>query len=317
MKKKCFKSAVLLAFAVGACAATVTEDDQKFQYKLKLQKGQKYYITMITQEKTSYTLIGAERHAEQEVGFGYELDVNQIDEKNVADVTVRFDWIMLKTKGQGTNVVYDSKQLFSPIAPAAKRLELMLGEQFELNITTEGNIKDVKKIKEMFTNIEKKMTPTMQERMLILSLKEQFTEDVIKGIFERHLAVYPKNEVGVGDSWEKTFQPPLGLPVIIQNKWTLIERKNGVAIIQNKAKIKTNPDAKPWARRGTKTRYKLEGLQSGLIEVQEETGLIRESKLSQQLTGEMKVETAGEDTTEQLIPMKVQNVITFQMVVRK
>jgi len=317
MKKRYFWSAVLLALAVGAYAATGTEDDQKFQYKLKLQNGQKYYLTMITQEKTSYTLLGKERYVEQEVGFGYELDVNQIDEKNVADVSVRLDWIMLKTKGQGPTVVYDSNQLFSPIAPAAKRLALMLGARFEVNITTEGNIKDVKKIKEMLTNIEKKLTPTMQERMLILSLKEQFTEYAIKGIFERHLAVYPENEVGVGDYWEKTFQAPLGLPLIIQNKWTLIERKNGIAIIQNNANIKTDPDAKPWVRGGTKTRYKLEGLQNGLSEAQEKTGLIRESKLSQQLTGEMKVETAGEETTEQLIPMKVQNIITFQMVVRK
>jgi len=112
MKKRCCWNAVVLALAVGAYAATGTEDDQKFQYKLKLQNGQKYYITMINQEKTSYTLLGRERYVEQEVGFGYELDVNQIDEKNIAEVSVRVDWIMLKTKGQGPNVVYDSNQLY-------------------------------------------------------------------------------------------------------------------------------------------------------------------------------------------------------------
>lgn len=95
------------------------------------------------------------------------------------------------------------------------------------------------------------------------------------------------------------------------------ERKNGIAIIENNSNIKPDPNAKPTVRGDTKTSYKFEGKQNGLMEVEESTGLIRDSSLNQELIGEMKVETIGEVTTEKLIPMKIQDVVTFQMTERE
>ena len=53
------------------------------------------------------------------------------------------------------------------------------------------------------------------------------------------------------------------------------------------------------------------------MEVEELTGLIRNSSLNLEITGEIKVETTGEETSEEIIPMKVQSVVTFQMTERK
>ena len=95
------------------------------------------------------------------------------------------------------------------------------------------------------------------------------------------------------------------------------ERKNGIAIIQNKADIRPDPNVKPIVERGAKTSYKLKGVQNGMMEVDESTGLIRECKLNQALTGETRIVTMGKETTERIIPMKTKGVLTFQMTERK
>ena len=317
MNGKKFGIAVLAVVVTVGLAARLTEAAEKMQYRLKLQKGKKYYLRMITEAKTSYTIMGRERPMEEVSGFGYNFDVNDIDMNGNAWVTCTFDWIKLNYKGAGGQVVYDSTQLFSPVAPAAKRLSLLQGARFQIITTPLGSVKEVKGLQRMFKNIEKNIKKRSQERVLLKSLKEQFSEKFIKEIFESCLAIYPETAVGVGDSWRKTVVAPGGQPIIVENIWMVKERKNGIAIIENNSNIKPDPNAKPIVRDGTKTSYKLSGKQNGLMEVEESTGLIRDSKLNLEMMGELRVETESDETTVKLMPMKIQNVVTFQMTERK
>ena len=317
MKGGKFKIGVLVVVVTVGLAAGFAEAAEKMQYRLKLEKGKKYYVQMITEGKIFYTLRGRERPVEEMIGFGYNFDVNEIDRNGNHLVDCTFDWIKLNKNAPGSQIVYDSTQLFSPVHPLAKRLHMLLGQRFQIKTTPEGNVLNVKGLGMMFRNIDRKFGRRKNEKLVIQSLKEQYKKESIKELFETYLAIYPKNSVAVGDSWRKTTVNPHGKPVIVEDIWTLTERKDGIAIIQNKADIRPDPNVKPMVRGGTETSYKLKGTQNGLIEVEESTGLIRQSKLNEELTGEMKIETTGEVATEQIIPMKVQNVVTFQMTERK
>ncbi|MBA7686394.1 hypothetical protein ES703_94841 [subsurface metagenome] len=203
------------------------------------------------------------------------------------------------------------------MALAAKRLSLLLGARFQIITTPRGNVKQVKGLKEMFRKLEKNINKRSQERFLLESLKEQFSEKFIKEVFESQLAIYPETAVGVGDSWRKTVVTTREQPIIVENIWTLKERKNGIAIIENNSNIKTDPNAKPVERGTTKTSHTLSGKKHGLMEVEESTGLIRDSSLNLEMIGELRVETESDETTVKLIPIKIQNVVTFQMTERK
>ncbi len=224
MNGKKFGIGVLAVVVTVALAASFAEAAEKMQYRLKLQKGQKYYLRMITEGKTFYTIMGRERPMEEVIGFGYDFDVNQIDENGNASVQCTFDYISLNYKGPGGMIVYDSTQLFSPVAPAAKRLSLLLGARFQIIATPLGNVKEVKGLKEMFRKLEKNINKRSQERFMLESLKEQFSEKFIKEIFESHLAIYPETAVGVGDSWRKTVVTTRGQP-IIERKYLDVEGK--------------------------------------------------------------------------------------------
>ena len=317
MNGKKFGIGVLAVVVTVGLAARFAEAAEKMQYRLKLQKGKKYYLRMITEAKTSYTIMGREQPMEEVSGFGYNFDVNDIDMNGNAWVTCTFDWIKLNYEGSGGMIVYDSTQLFSPVAPAAKRLSLLLGARFQIITTPLGNVKQVNGLQRMFKKIEKNIKKRSQERFLLESLKKQFSEKFIKEIFESPLAIYPETAVGVGDSWRKTVVTTRGQPIIVENIWTVKERKNGIAIIENNSNIKPDPNAKPIERGDTKTSHTLSGKKHGLMEVEESTGLIRDSSLNLEMMGEMKVETTGKEAPERLIPVKIQNVVTFQMTERK
>lgn len=317
MNGRKFAIGVLVVVVTVSLAARLAEAAEKMQYRLKLEEGKKYYVRLTMEGNTFYTIMGRERPREEAIGFGYNFDVNEVDENGSAWVKCTFDWIKLRHKSPGREVVYDSTQLFSPVAPSAKRLSLLLGASFQMKTTPLGKVEQVKGIKTMFENIGGKISDRKRERPTLESLRGQFNGKSIKGLFERFLDIYPKDSVGVGDSWRKTTVAPLAKPVIAENIWTLKERKNGIAIIQNKADIRPDPNAKPTVRGNTKTSYKLEGVQNGMMEVDESTGLIRECKLNQELTGETKIVTKGKETTENIIPMKTKGVLTFQMTERK
>ena len=105
MKGGKFKIGVLAVVVTVALAASFAEAAEKMQYRLKLQKGKKYYLRMITESKISYTIMGRERPVEEVIGFGYNFDVNDIDMNGNAWVTCTFDWIKLNYKGLGGQVV--------------------------------------------------------------------------------------------------------------------------------------------------------------------------------------------------------------------
>lgn len=317
MNGRKFAIGVLVVVVTVGLAVRFAEAAEKIQYRLKLEEGKKYYVRLIMEGNTFYTIMGREQPKEEAIGFGYNFDVNEVDENGNAWVKCTFDWVKLRHKSPGREVVYDSTQLFSPVAPSAKRLSLLLGASFQMKITPLGKVEQVKGLKTMFANIQKKISDRRRERPMLESLKGQFNGKSIKGLFERFLDIYPKDSVGVGDSWRKTIVAPLAKPVIAENIWTLKERKNGIAIIQNKADIRPDSNAKPTVERGAKTSYKLEGVQNGMMEVEESTGLIRECKLNQELTGETRIVTMGKETTERIIPMKTKGVLTFQMTERK
>ena len=109
MKGGKFEIGVLVVFVTVGLAARFAEAAEKMQYRPKLQKGKRYYVEMITEAKTSYTIMGRERPMEEVIGFGYDFDVNQIDENGNAGVDCTFDWIKINYKGPGGEVVYDSK----------------------------------------------------------------------------------------------------------------------------------------------------------------------------------------------------------------
>lgn len=313
MKDVRFRIGILVGVAIAAMVATRVEAAQKMQYKLTLQKGQKYYIRMITEQQITQTVMGQEQNIEQTIGMGTDFDVNDVDEKGNAWVRYAYRWAKFRQKGPMGEIVYDSSKKDSQVSPATQGFAALLGEEFWLKITSKGQVVEVKGLDKMRSNIQKKLPEGPMREAMMQGLQQYLGEEGIKELIESSMAMYPDMAVGVGDSWSKTIVLSYGLPMILENKWTLKQRKDGVATIEVASTFKPNPQAKPMEMGPTKMSYEISGKQQGIIEMEESTGRLISSKLNQEMSGQIKMVVSGPQPQEMAMPVKIKGVVTMEM----
>lgn len=320
MDKRKFKTGVFVVAVMIALGVVPTKADEKMQYKLKLQKGQKYYIKMITEQKISQTLMGQEQNAEIAMGMGIDFDVNDVNDNGNAWIRYTYRWAKLSQKTPMGEIEYDSAKGESPVPLEAQGYAALLGEGYALQITPSGEVKEVKGLEKMRSNIQAKLPEGPIREGAMKGLEQYLGEKAIKEQTESSMAIYPDKPVGIGDSWSRTFVLSYGLAAIIDNTWTLKNRENGVATIEVVSNIKPNPQAKPMEMGTTKISHEFSGKQQGLVKIKESTGQLLHSKAEHQLSGQMKIVNTGSPPTagqEMMIPMKINSVTTVEMNERK
>lgn len=295
------------------------EAAEKIRYSIKFKEGEKYYVRMILEHKVIQTVIDQKQILEAIVGLGYNFNVNNVDKNGNAWIDYTFDWVKVTEKGtmgDVTNIAYDydSSKNHSPVSLTSQIHAAYLGERFSVKITPRAEVKEVKGLKTMHKNMTKKIGQNFIDH------KIQFNEEFIKEHLASPMGIYPNKPVDVGDSWSKTVEcgafPKIGEKwIIVENKWTLKDRRNGVGIIKNKSAIKMSPQAKRQMEETGKMRCDFSGKQYGHIEMQESTGRIIRSKVIRETLVQTEMEAGG--SWFKSSPIKTHTVITYGVVEQK
>jgi Tol biopolymer transport system component/DNA-directed RNA polymerase subunit M/transcription elongation factor TFIIS len=274
------------------------------QYKLEFEKGQSYYVRVISESNSIYEVEGQESISEVTTGFGYSFDINEVDEEGNGWVDCTVDWVKHRRKAPMIDVTYDSSEKTSRVPPLAQSVAMYLGESFSVKMTSQGQVEELRGLEKLHRNIEKKMPKGHTEQQILQTLDSEELANSIKNLLLSPMAVYPDKPVRIGDSWSRTgFLTGLE-SFILENKWTLQDRKAGIAIIEASASIKSQPDAVQ--KQDMKIKYDMSGKQTGQIKIKESTGHIIFSNLNQDLSGQAQ-------TDDMTIHMKTYAVTTFEM----
>jgi hypothetical protein len=306
---------VLAAAVIVALVVVCAEGAEKMQYQLKLEKGKKYYVRTITEQKISQTYWGQEDNIEQTNGMGMDLEVNDVDVNGTMWLNQTYAWVRVRKKDHKGETAYDSSKKDSPVPRVMQHFVALLGEGFSLRMTPKGQVKAVRGLKRMRENISKKLSAGPLGQFLMKDLEQHISKEAIKELTESSMAMYPDKPVGVGDSWSKKVVLSQGFAMILDHNWTLKERKNGVAVMEVSSVVTPNRKAKPPEMGGTKISYELSGKQQGLVQMQESTGWIIRSKINQDLAGQMQMEvvSAGGKPQTMTILLKIRGVATTEM----
>jgi hypothetical protein len=199
--------------------------------------------------------------------------VTDVDEGGTASVDVRYTWLSSRSEGPAGVVEFDSSYPPEKIHPAMAGLKVLVGKGFKISVGSDGGVLDVLGIDTMVDQIAAEVGKPPGDRRDLTreSMKESLKEEYGKKSMEARLKPifvdYPTIPVGTGASWKAT-SPGLYPPCMIEAKYTLNARKDGVATIQVNAVIK--PD-KTMAVEGY--TYDVSGHMNGIIEIEEATGL--------------------------------------------
>jgi WD40 repeat protein len=290
--------------------------NEKIQYQMRFEAGEKYYLRFITDQTISQTITGQEQNIEQTIGLGYDFDVKNVEPNGNAWVSYTYRWAKFIQKGVGGQLTYDSSEKALTIPPMAQGFAALLDETFSMKITPQGRVEEVEGLQTVRNNIGKKIPEGPMKEAMMMGLKQFINEEGIKEQTENSMAIYPEKPVGIGDSWRKTIALTQGTAITLENEFILKDRKNGISFIEVKSDIKSNPKAEPMKMGTTNISYDLSGKQQGLLEIEESTGRLISSKTNQDASGQIKVEVTGQQSQVTQIPVKIDSVVTCEMTER-
>jgi hypothetical protein len=306
MKDKQFRIGIPMRIIAVTLLVLSAGAAEKIQYKLNLEKGQLYYVRLISDSNVAQEMMGQETVTKVSTGFGYSFDVNDVDEKGNGWVDCTIDWVKFSQKSPRMEFSYDSSKQASPVPPGAESMAMFLGECFTVKISPQGHVEEFRSEK-LRKNLEKKIPEGPDKQQMLQSLEQKQLANSITELYLGPLAIYPDKPVTIGDSWTRTKYLKTQ-PFIYESKWTLKARKDGIATIEESTTVKSDPKAVQ--NRETEMKIEMSGTSTGQIEIQESKGQILRSKTTRDMSGQMQ---AGPTT----LLIKTHGITTFEMTERK
>jgi hypothetical protein len=310
-------SALLAAIAV-VCALwpnVARAADDKVELKFRFKKGDTYRLKVKIEQDIVQTFQSEQQETKQTIGIGETLNVKDVDAEGTMTVEVVFGPMSMKSKGPMGELEYDSENPPDEIALQARAFAAMVGQGFTMKLTPEGHVTAIEGVDEMFQKIfdAVELPKGPMKEAMIKDLKRQFGNDALSETMEKMMAMFPDKPVAVGDSWTRTMTVATGLPSIIEDTWTLVDRKDGVATIEVESTLKPNENAAPMKMGPFSMKFNLTGTQTGTLKLDEATGWFVGATITQDMSGTM-VMTGGIPSTDQetTVPMTIETATTIE-----
>lgn len=304
---------LVVLFSVGSCALAA----EKTTLRLRLKAGESYTIAMTADQKITQTVGGAVQNIAQTIGTTYTFKTAAVDPDGTIHGTFTYDAVRCKMDGPGMVIDYDSSKVApgaaAPVNPMAKTFAALVGQTLDVVMTPEGRVTELKGADRIMAAVIKAMAlPEAARAAVEQQLKTQFGDEALKKTFEQITAIYPKDPVELGDTWDAEQHISMGFPMILKTTWTLKSLTGGKATIGAEGTIETGPPAAGAAAPapGTPT-LKLKGTQKGTLLLDQATGWLTSGNIAQAIEGSISVNAGGQ---ELVIPMTIKSDTKFEQV---
>jgi len=204
---------------------------------------------------------------------------------------------------------------YNTVPQQAMPLVLALREGFYMQITPQGRIGKINGLQAIVNYARGKMPNSDIKPQVIQAVERQFDEAIIKKELEDQFAVFPPSAVPgldanlapqrdvcepvieVGNTWSRSEQveeDDNGSPVITEQTFRLKERRpGGIAVVEVNIVVQPSGNAQEIVVGNFKARLQIRGRGSGQIEIEESTGRIINSTLTEDLIEETKFSPQG------------------------
>lgn len=283
---------------------------QKISLKLKLTAGAKQNLFTSTEEKIDQELLGMKQTIDQVIGFGWTQEVQSVDDQGNATVRQTYTSSRMKSAGAGQNVDFDSAK-GGNAAPEAAPYATIVGLSFTFKISPQGKVLSVSGADQIVETLIKAVNAQEPLKTIIIQqVRLQFSEAALKEQIEAVYAIYPDRPVDNGDTWKRTTTMTSAFNATTENSFTLLEHVGGKATVAFKGTIDTK-DSKPIEMNLVKVTPQLTGTQTGIIVIDEATGLPSQSHAKMEMKGAMVADALGLPAP-QTIPMTISGTTTTE-----
>lgn len=316
-------AAVLVVSVACSCSSEPEEPlksgpkkPEKLQLKINLKKGETYKIKMVVDQKISQTIMEMKQDMTQAIGIVFSCNVTDVGADGTMTIKGTYDSVSFKNDGPMGLIEYDSTKPPVEVPDMAKGFAALVGQGYSWKMTPNGTITEVLGAQEMVERMLAKLDVPEgpQKAAMEKSMRDQFSDQAVKRQLQKTMVTYPDKPVAIGDSWQKTASGAPELPCIMENTWTLKSVKDGVAVIEVDSKLKPDPDAQPMDMGLMKVERKLSGEQKGTMEVDIATGWTIKARMTQRISGTLKMEGLPEGAEGMSWPISVESIMTIETI---
>jgi hypothetical protein len=304
---------LLIAFlliTVLILASAISFGDDKVALKLTLTKGKTYLIKTTTQAKIVQTEKGKDQKRSQTIAMTLSYQVQDVDASGLATVKITFTAAKYKMITSFGVIEYDSQNTKSPPPASALAFSAMVGQTLTIKLTPNGKVSSITGVDAMVDKMVKKINMGSNIGSM---LKQQFGEEQIKEMIEGSLTVYPETPIGPGDTWTKKTTVSRGYPIVMDSKYQVKERKDGIITVDVTGTAVPNTTASPMDLGIAKIQYTLSGAQTGTIKIKEATGMVASRSMVQNLSGTVESIPTKEGEKSVSSPIVITNTITTEL----
>lgn len=303
MKKRI--NVIILSIIFISCQA------QQNELKLNLEKGKEYKQTTISKTTVIQDINGQKMDIKMTIKGTMSFLVDEIHD-NDYKINVKYDNLSLSMElPQGvmefSSEKNDKQDIFSMILAEMKK------GMFQINLTKNGKITDIKNIESLFDPAFNKF-PQIPEKQIVQiksQLMKAYGKEAFKGNIEMITAIYPNKPVFKGDSWEIKTKLESGMSADMTTIYTLTENNSENYFISGNSKIITADKDAYIESNGMPMKYDLEGSMVSEIKVDKISGWIIEAKMNQDIRGDVYIKSNVQMPNGMKIPMIMKSDIEF------
>lgn len=277
------------------------EEESSFSLIYKFKKGDKYsyrFSSISSNEQTIEIDSIVTGVAKQTITYLFDLNVIEVDNNGVADISINIKSIKLDADINGEKIN------FNTITPpdSMQKLEFtenyaLTGNPFEVRVNSAGEIIEFSKVDRMVNGFLKlrdlQDSANVEDKNL---LKNNFIQGMLRPLAQQLFRVLPSNPVAVDSSWS-IVQPPMSVMVYqLQNEnvFTISSfeklNKDRIAVVDATIKSKISGDDKVTEGGVTYSFTKPKTSAEGKIYFNIDRGIIVKSRTKTEVTTNVKVE---------------------------
>lgn len=224
-------SILLLVFIV--CITSCKTTSEAVNLKLQMPKGSQYEYTTAADMNMTQSFQGQEMKMTNKMTFVYLFDIIS-DSANWKTITSTIQRMKIEMNAMGQNMVVDTDNT-SDTSEAMNMMNKMFagikGKQFSFTINDKGEVGAVNGMREIVESMVPADMPNREQALQQMS--GSINEESFRQNIQQSFAVFPKNPVKVGESWnDTTTMTNQGMVMKSANNYTLESVENGNAVIK-------------------------------------------------------------------------------------
>lgn len=268
----------------------VSESPKKYQVGLHLSKGDKFYYTIINETKTQLEI----NQQQKVTGNNYQIGlIYEVGQDSLGNVLLKITYdkihIIIKHKDEDDEII-DADNDGGAFDSVEKLLSFIKGSPITISLSKTGDIISIKGNKEISGKVMASLiNGDINFKNKVQELLSQLVgDDFIKNNLQQNFKVFPDTALYIGDSWTRKSSNEAGINFEANTKYVFSSVEDGVADVEVEGII---GNGKPTTTNlmGKDVTTNLKGDQSGILHIDEKTGMVLTGKIKTSIEGTVQV----------------------------